>query len=382
MTPGTPAEDRGPKGSTVFQTSELEINMGPQHPATHGVLRMMLRLDGETIVDAKPVIGYLHRGVEKLSETRGYPSITPYTDRLDYCAAFAENLSYLGAVEKLLGVEVPPRAKYMRVILAELQRIASHLIWLGTHALDIGAMTVFMYAFREREKILDLFESYCGARLTYNAGRIGGMLLDFPAGWADAVRVFLDEFPTRLAQYETLLTNNRIWRQRTEGIGVIDGPTALAWGFTGPPLRGSGVDYDLRRRQPYEAYADMEFDVPLGERGDTYDRYLVRLEEMRQSRRIVLQALEKMPDGPLAAKVGKRIKPTKGAEAYYATESPRGEMSVYLISDGSEKPYRVRFRSPCFGNLHALPVLARGHMVADLVALIGTIDIVLGCTDR
>lgn len=366
----------------MFQTSELEINMGPQHPATHGVLRLMLRLDGETIVDVKPVIGYLHRGVEKLSETRSYPAITPYTDRLDYCAAFAENLSYLGAVEKLLGVDVPPRAKYMRVILAELQRIASHLIWLATHALDIGAMTVFMYAFREREKILDLFEIYCGARMTYNAGRIGGMLMDFPEGWIAAVRVFLDEFPTRLAQYETLLTDNRIWRQRTEGIGVIDGPTALAWGMTGPPLRGSGVDYDLRRRQPYEAYGEMEFDVPLGERGDTYDRYLVRLEEMRQSRRIVLQALEKLPDGPVSVKVGKRIKPAKGAEAYFATESPRGEMSVYLMSDGSEKPYRVRFRSPCFCNLHALPVLARGHMVADIVALIGTIDIILGCTDR
>jgi len=366
----------------VFQTSELEINMGPQHPATHGVLRLKLRLDGETIVDMKPVIGYLHRGVEKLAETRGYPSITPYTDRLDYCAAFAENLSYLGAVEKLLGLDVPPRAKYMRVVLAELQRLASHLIWLGTHAMDIGALTVFLYTFREREKVLDLFEAYCGARLTYNVGRIGGMLNEFPEGWTDAVRVFLAEFPTRLQQYETLLTNNRIWRQRTEGVGVIDGPTALAWGMTGPCLRGSGVDYDLRRHQPYEAYGELDFDVPLGERGDTYDRYLIRLEEMRQSRRLILQAFDRMPDGPICAKVSKRIKPAKRAEAYFASESPRGEMSVYLISDGNEKPYRIRFRSPCFCNLHALPTLSRGHLVADVVALIGTIDIVLGCVDR
>jgi NADH-quinone oxidoreductase subunit D len=366
----------------LFQTSELEISMGPQHPATHGVLRLVLRLDGETIVDMKPVIGYLHRGVEKLSESRAYPAVTPYTDRLDYCAAFAENLSYLGAVEKLLGLEIPPRARTMRVLLAELQRIASHLIWLATHALDIGAMTVFLYTFREREKLLDLFEAYCGARLTYNAGRIGGMLQEFPEGWTDGVRLFLEEFPTRLAQYETLLTNNRIWRQRTEGVGVIDGPTALAWGLTGPPLRGSGVDYDVRKHQPYEAYADFDFDVPIGERGDTYDRYLVRMEEMRQSRRIVLQALDRMPDGPVSLKVPKRLKPVKGAEAYCVTESPRGEMSVYLISDGGEKPYRVRYRSPSFCNLHALPELSRGHMVADVVALIGTIDIVLGCTDR
>ncbi len=356
--------------------------MGPQHPATHGVLRLQLKIDGETIVQVKPVIGYLHRGVEKLAESRAYPSITPYTDRLDYCAAFAENLSYVGAVEKLIGCEVPPRAKYMRVVLAELQRIASHLIWLATHALDIGAMTVFLYAFREREKILDLFEAYCGARLTYNATRIGGMPGEFPDGWVEAVRLFLAEFPKRIEQYETLLTNNRIWRQRTEGIGVIDSATALAYGMTGPSLRGSGIDYDLRRHCPYEAYGDLDFAVPVGERGDTYDRYLIRMEEMRQSRSLVFQALEKMPDGPIQAKVAKRIKPPKGAEAYCATESPRGEMSVYLISDGNDKPYRVRFRSPCFCNLHALPKLAEGHMVADVVALIGTIDIVLGCVDR
>ena len=366
----------------MLQHQELEVNMGPQHPATHGVLRLTLRLDGEKIVGVRPVIGYLHRGVEKLAENRGYPSITPYTDRLDYCAAFAENLSYVGAVEKLIGVEAPPRAKYMRVVLAELQRIASHLVWLGTHAMDIGAQTVFLYAFREREKVLDLFEAYCGARLTYNAARIGGMLNEFPDGFAPAVHAFLDELPARIEQYETLLTNNRIWRQRVEGVGTIDAKTALAYGMSGPSLRGSGIDYDVRKHCPYECYADLEFDVPVGEHGDTYDRYLIRMEEMRQSRRIVLQALERMPDGPVLAKVPKRIKPAKGAEAYFASESPRGEMSVYLISDGTEKPYRIRFRSPCFCNLHALPVMAQGHLVADVVALIGTIDIVLGCVDR
>ncbi len=366
----------------MFRTQELEINMGPQHPATHGVLRLLLKLDGETIVGMKPVIGYLHRGVEKLAETRTYPQITPYTDRLDYVAAFAENHSYVGAVERLLGIEPPPRAQYLRVILAEFQRIASHLLWLATHALDIGAMTIFLYAFREREKILDLFEAYCGARLTYNAVRIGGMPFDLPEGWPAAAKRMLDEFPVRLQQYETLLTNNRIWRRRTEGVGVIDADTAIAWGLTGPSLRGSGLDYDVRKHLPYEVYGELDFDVPVGERGDTYDRYLVRMEEMRQSRRIILQALEKLPDGEVMAKVPKRIKAPAGAEAYFMTESPRGEMSVYLQADGSDRPYRVRFRSPSFNNLQALPVLARGHMVADVIALIGTIDIVLGCVDR
>lgn len=366
----------------MTQTTELEINMGPQHPSTHGVLRLMLKLEGETIVGMRPVVGYLHRGVEKLSESLLYKAITPYTDRLDYCAAFAENLSFVGAVEKLAGIEVPPRAQYMRVVLGEMQRLASHLIWLATHALDIGAMTVFLYAFREREKILDLFEDYCGARLTYNAANIGGMPAEFPEGWEKACRDFLDEFPARVAEYETLLTNNRIWRLRTDGIGVISAEEALALGLTGSSLRGSGVDYDVRKHFPYEAYGELDFDVPVGSTGDTYDRYLVRMEEMRQSRRLVLQALEKMPDGPIAAKVAGRLRPAKGAEAYYMTESPRGEMSVYLISDGSDKPYRVRFRSPSFNNLQTLPRMCQGHMVADVVALIGTIDIVLGCVDR
>jgi NADH-quinone oxidoreductase subunit D len=366
----------------VFHAKELEINMGPQHPATHGVLRLILKLDGEKIVGTKPVIGYLHRGVEKLCEHQGYPQIVPLTDRLDYVASFSENISYVGAVEKLLGIEVPPRAKYMRVILLELQRIGSHLLWLATHALDIGAMTVFLYTFREREKVLDLFEHYCGARLTYSAARIGGLPAEFPDDWEAGCRKFLEEMPDRLREYETLLTENRIWRQRTEDIGTIDADTALSLGLTGPPLRGSGMAFDLRKDLPYEAYDEFDFDIPVGEVGDTYDRYLVRMDEFRQSSRIIEQAFDKMPDGPIMAKVPRRIKPPAGAEAYHMTESPRGEMSVHVVADGTDKPYRVRFRSPSFNNLQGLPRMAEGHLVADVIALIGTLDIVLGCIDR
>lgn len=360
---------------------ELEINLGPQHPSTHGVLRVKLKLDGETIVDADPVIGYLHRGCEKLGENRNYIQSEVYTDRMDYVAAVNENLVYIEAVEKLLGVEASPRAQYMRVILAEFQRIASHLVWLATHALDIGAMSVFLYCFRERESILDLIEGYCGARLTTNAIRTGGMRLDFPDGWTDQARAFCDEFPAHLEEYDILLKTNRIWMGRTKDIGVISGEKALSLGITGPCLRASGVNYDVRKAMPYEVYSELDFDVPLGSVGDTYDRYLVRLEEMRQSRLIILQAMDKMPDGPVVNKVPKRIKPPAG-EAYVVNEGPRGELGVYLVSDGTDTAARCRFKSPCFVNLQALPELARGHMVADIVALIGTLDIVLGCIDR
>jgi NADH-quinone oxidoreductase subunit D len=345
------------------------------------VLRVKLRLDGERIKDAVPIIGYLHRGCEKLGEDRTFPQAIVYTDRMDYVAAVHENVVYVETVERLLGVEVPRRAQYMRVVLAELQRIASHLLWLGTHALDIGAMSVFLYCFRERESILDLFEAYCGARLTTNAVRIGGMYADFPEGWADEARRFIDQLPARLDEYHRLLTRNRIWLERTRDIGVIAGEVALDYGMTGPCLRASGVDYDLRRTVPYSVYPELAFDVPLGRVGDTYDRYLVRMEEIRQSRRIVQQALERMPEGEIRGKVPRRIKPPKG-EVYHAIEGPKGELGVYMISDGTEKAYRCRFRSPCFVNLQALPELARGHLVADLVALIGTLDIVLGCVDR
>lgn len=365
----------------MFRTTEMMVNMGPQHPSTHGVLRLILRLDGETVVHTKPVIGYLHRGIEKISENRTYVQVTPYTDRLDYIASMQENLGYIGAVERLLGIEATPRARYIRVILAELQRIASHLIWLATHALDIGAQSVFLYCFRERELILDLFEAYCGARLTYNAFRIGGLPADLPDGWIEECRKFCELFPSRMKEYEDLLSVNRIWLQRTVGIGVISAEEAINMGLSGPMLRGSGVEWDIRKAKPYEAYADFDFEVPIGEKGDTYDRYLIRMEEMRQSRMIILQALDKLPEGEIRAKVPRRIKPPKG-EIYHSVEGPRGEMGFYLISDGTDKPYRVKFRSPCFVNLQSLPQLVEGHLVADIVAVIGTLDIVLGCVDR
>jgi len=366
----------------MFQTTEMEINLGPQHPATHGVLRVILKVDGERIVESRTVIGYLHRGCEKLGESRSYPQVVVYTDRMDYVAAFAGNLVYIEAVEKLLGLEPPPRARYMRTILAELQRIASHLLWLGTHALDIGAMSVFLYCFREREGILDLFEAYCGARLTYNAVRVGGQLNDFPEGWTEDCRRFLDEFPSKIDEYETLLRSNRIWLERTRGIGVIGADEAIDWGLSGPVARGSGVAWDVRKANPYAAYPDVDFDVPVGERGDSYDRYLVRMEEMRQSRRIILQCLEKIPGGDVRCKVPKRLRPAVGGEVYHTNEGPKGEMGVYLESDGTDTAYRCRFRSPCFVNLQALPVLVKGHLIADVVTVIGSIDIVLGCVDR
>ncbi|MFQ5878203.1 MAG: NADH-quinone oxidoreductase subunit D [Acidobacteriota bacterium] len=365
----------------MFRTEELDINMGPQHPSTHGVLRLKLMLNGEEVTDVRPIIGYLHRGVEKLSEHRTYSMIEPLTDRLDYVAAVSENLGYCGAVEKLMGIQVPPRARYIRVVLAELQRIASHLLWLGTHALDIGAMTVFFYTFREREMILDLLEQFCGARLTYNSMRIGGLLQDLPGGWIDRVRHFLRIFPAREKEYEDLLTVNRIWLGRTKGVGILKPEDGVAMGVSGPSLRGSGVNYDVRKAQPYSSYEDFEFDVPLGENGDTYDRYLVRMEEMRQSCRIIRQALDRLPGGEVRAKVPKYIKPPAG-EVYHVVESPRGEQGFHIVSTGGTMPYRMRFRAPSFVNLQALPLMCRGGLVADVVAVIGSIDIVLGDVDR
>jgi NADH-quinone oxidoreductase subunit D len=365
----------------MFRSETMDINMGPQHPSTHGVLRLVLGLDGEVITDIRPVIGYLHRGVEKLSEHRTFPMIEPLTDRLDYVAAISENLGYCGAVEKLLGVQVPPRAQYVRVILAELQRIASHLLWLGTHALDLGAMTVFFYTFREREIILDLFESFCGARLTYNSMRIGGLNEDLPRGWTDRVRHFIDIFPEREKEYEDLLTVNRIFVGRTRGVGILAPEEAVGLGASGPMLRASGVDYDVRKAQPYSSYEQFEFEVPLGKNGDTYDRYLVRMEEMRQSCRIIRQALDRLPEGEIRGKVAKYIKPAPG-EVYHVVESPRGEQGFYIVTTGGEMPYRMRFRAPSFVNLQSLSTMCRGRMIADVVAIIGSIDIVLGDCDR
>ena len=366
----------------MFDTDEMVINMGPQHPATHGVLRVVLKLDGEKVVDADVVIGYLHRGIEKLSENRDWTQIVLLTDRMDYVAAAAANLAYVETVEKLLSIEVPRRAQYVRTILAELQRIASHLVWLGSHAMDIGAVTVFLYCLRERELILDLFEEYTGARLTYNSMRIGGLPLDVPPGWDKKILQFCDLQLEKLAEYETLLTRNRIWLERTKHIGVISAADAISVGLCGPPLRGSGVKRDVRKDEPYAAYPEFEFDVPVGENGDTYDRYLVRLEEIRQSVRILRQAVQGVPEGPIMAKVPRLIKPPAG-ETYHANESPKGEIGFFIASDGkSTSPYRMRVRPPSFCNLQALPRLVRGHLVADVIAVIGTIDIVLGEVDR
>ncbi len=366
----------------IFDTDELVINMGPQHPSTHGVLRVVLRLDGERVVDADVVIGYIHRGIEKLCENRDWTQIILLTDRMDYVAAATNNLGYCETVEKLMEIEVPRRARYIRTILAELQRIASHCLWLGTHAMDIGAMTVFLYAFRERELILDLFEEYCGARLTYNSMRIGGLPLDIPTGWDVKVREFCKVMDEKVPEYEELLTNNRIWLERTRDIGVISAEDAIGLGLCGPPLRGSGVYRDVRKDEPYAAYDELEFDVPLGTRGDTYDRYLIRLEEFRQSIRLIRQALDGLPEGPVMGKVPRLIKP-KAGETYHAIESPKGELGYFIVSDGrATNPYRMRVRPPSFCNLQGLRPLVVGHLVADVVALIGTIDIVLGEVDR
>ena len=359
----------------------LEVNMGPQHPSTHGVLRLVLSLDGETVVGMEPDIGYLHRGVEKLAEYEDYVQVEVLTDRLDYVAAMSENLGYVGAVEQLMGVEVPPRAQAIRVILVELQRIASHLVWLGTHGLDIGAMTVFFWCFREREIILDLFEGFCGARLTYNSMRIGGLQEDLPPGWVRRCRQFLKIYPSRQDEYETLLSKNRIWLKRTKDVGVISAADAVDLGLTGPALRGSGVDLDLRKKMPYSGYENYDFDVPLGKNCDTYDRYLIRLEEMRQSVRIVGQALDGLPEGPVRAKVPKKIRPPRG-EVFHMVEGPRGIQGFYLVSDGTDRPYRCHFRAPSFVNLQALKKMCMGGLVADVVAVIGSLDIVLGDCDR
>jgi NADH-quinone oxidoreductase subunit D len=367
--------------TTYLDANELVINMGPQHPATHGVLRVKLRLDGERVMGTECIIGYLHRGVEKIAENRTYVQFAPYVDRMDYVAAVTNSMGYCEAVEKLMGVELPPRAQYTRMILAELQRIASHLLWLGTHALDIGAMTPVFYTFREREEILKIFENYCGARLTTHAFRIGGLQYDLYDGFEKETLKFCDSFGSRVDEYEELLTHNRIWVNRTKNVGVLSAKDAVALGVTGPVLRGSGVKWDLRKAQPYEAYDKVEFEIPTGQNGDTYDRYLVRVQEMRQSVRIIRQSVERIAPGPIFGKVGKVIKPP-AAEVYHSIEAPKGELGYFVVSDGSTHPYRVRVRPPSFVNLEALDIMSRGHLVADIVAIIGTLDIVLGEVDR
>jgi NADH-quinone oxidoreductase subunit D len=366
---------------TFLDANELVINMGPQHPATHGVLRVILRLDGEKVLGLECVIGYLHRGVEKIAEHRSYQQFAPYVDRMDYVAAVSNGLGYCEAVEKLLGAEAPPRARVIRTILTELQRIASHLFWLGTHALDIGALTPLFYCLREREEILKIFEKFCGARLTTHAFRIGGLQYEAYDELEHDVERFCTPFDKRVDEYESLLTGNRIWVGRTKGIGVLTAKEAIDYGASGPVLRGSGVKWDIRKAMPYAAYDQYKFEIPTGTNGDTFDRYMVRMEEMRQSRLICLQAIENIPSGPIMGKVGKVLKPPPG-EVYHAIEAPKGELGYYIVSDGTTQPYRVRIRPPSLINLEAFDKMIRGHLVADVVAIIGTLDIVLGEVDR
>ncbi len=367
--------------TTVLGADEIILNMGPQHPSTHGVLRVKLKLDGERVAASECIIGYLHRGVEKIAEHRSYQQFAPYVDRMDYVAAVSNGLGYCEAVEKLLGAEAPPRARVVRTILTELQRIASHLVWLGTHALDIGALTPLFYCFREREEILKIFEKYCGARLTTHAFRIGGLQYETYDGFEEEVKRFCDDFAHRIDEYETLLTENRIWLGRTKGVGILSAEDAIALAVSGPVLRASGVKWDIRKAAPYAAYDQYKFEIPVGKTGDTYDRYIVRMEEMRQSRLICLQAIENIPTGAIMARIGKVLKPPPG-EVYHAIEAPKGELGYYIVSDGTTQPYRVRVRPPSFINLQAFDKMARGSLVADVVAIIGTIDIVLGEVDR
>jgi NADH-quinone oxidoreductase subunit D len=387
-------------------TETLVMNMGPQHPSTHGVLRLVLELDGETVVKAVPHIGYLHTGMEKSMENEPYQQAITITDRMDYLSGMNNNLAYCLAVEKLLGLEVPPRANAIRVLMSELQRIASHLVWLGTHAIDIGAMSMFFYCFREREMILNFFEEICGARLTPSYIRIGGLALDLPPSVEPKIAQFLGIFPDRIDEYWTLLDENPIWRDRTVGCGVLRAEDCLRYGVTGPRLRGAGVPYDIRKVNPYCGYKQYDFEVQVGENGDVFDAYRVRMGEMRQSIRIIEQVLETMPDGDYNADDPKIVLPAKErvfsdmeavihhfilvtrgfpvpkGEQYASIESPKGELGYYVVADGSEKPYRVRVRPPSFFNLSSMPFIVEGKMVADVVAVIGSLDIVLGEIDR
>ena len=408
------------------------MNFGPQHPAAHGVLRLVLELDGEVIQRADPHIGLLHRGTEKLAENRTYLQTVPYMDRLDYVSMMANEHAYVLAIEKLLNIDVPIRAQYIRVMFDEITRILNHLLWLGAHALDVGAMTVFLYAFREREDLFDCYEAASGARMHAAYYRPGGVYRDLPdrmpqyesnfknkkeldglnqnrsGSLLDFIEDFANRFPKYVDEYETLLTDNRIWKQRTVGIGVVDPDRAVALGMTGPMLRGSGIAWDLRKKQPYEVYDQLDFDIPVGVNGDCYDRYLVRIEEFRQSNRIIKQCIDwlRKNPGPVISDNHKVAPPTRTAmkedmeamihhfklftegfhippgEAYAAVEHPKGEFGIYLISDGANKPYRLKIRAPGFPHLAALDEMTRGHMISDLVAIIGTQDIVFGEIDR
>ncbi len=392
--------ERALRGETML------LNMGPQHPSTHGVLRLILELDGETVINCIPDIGYLHTGVEKNMEAKTYQKAEVMTDRLDYMNTMGNNLAYVMAVEKLIDVDVPPRAQALRVILVELQRIASHLVWLGAFGLDLAAMSVFLYCFRERELVLDIFEMVSGQRMMTTYIRPGGLWRDVPVEFEKAVRDFVKLFHKRVDEYERLMTRNPIFLDRLVGIGYLDKKTALSYGVTGPMLRASGVNWDLRKATPYLGYDQYDFDIPTREEGDTYARYIVRIEELRESLRIIEQALNKLPLGPVRSDNRKFVPPprseigvsmealihhfklwTEGFLApqgsiYNAVESPRGELGAFLESDGGPKPYRVHMRTPSFDNLAVLPEITKGHLVADLVAILASVDIVLGDIDR
>lgn len=365
----------------VLPTERVVLNMGPQHPSTHGVLRLVLTLEGEVVVGCQPVIGYLHRGVEKIGEARTYSQLLPYTDRLDYLSSASNNLAYVQAVEKLMGLEVPLRAQYLRVIALELNRIASHLLFVATFANDLAATTVFLYGIREREPVMDLFELWTGARLTQSWIRVGGVAADIPEGFVEQARAFCRMLPGRLDEYDRVLTGNRIFRARTEGIGILPPEEAIEYGCSGPTLRGSGVSYDLRRAEPYEVYDRLDFEVVTADTCDSHGRYLVRMGEMRQSLRIIGQCLDQLPEGEVMAKVPRVLRPPAG-EAYGRVESPRGDFGCYVVSDGGPQPARVRFRAPSFFHLMALPRMVRGWKIGDVVAILGSIDIVLGEVDR
>jgi NADH-quinone oxidoreductase subunit D len=396
--PETPPPQFGPR--------RMVLNMGPQHPSTHGVLRLVLDLDGENIVNCQLDIGYLHTGIEKEFEVKTYQQAVTLTDRVDYLAPLSMNLGYCLAVEKLLGLEIPPRAQWMRVMLTELTRLNSHLVWLGTHALDIGAMSVFLYCFREREDILRIFEMFSGQRMMTSYFRIGGLALEPPRGWHERVKKFIDVFPSRIDEYEDLLTSNRIWIGRTRGVGVMALEDMLDLGVTGPMLRAAGLKTDARKDEPYSSYEKFDFEVPTRTESDVYARYQVRMEEMRQSVRIVRQAMDGMPEGPWKAGDQHVVLPdrekmktqmealiyhfkivTEGfrvpeGEVYQVIESPRGELGFYVVSDGGAKPYRVHMRTPSFGNLQAVPTMVQGTLIANVIAAIGSMDFVLGDTDR
>ncbi len=369
-----------------LKTDEFFLNMGPQHPSTHGVLRVLLKTDGEIVESATPYIGYLHRTFEKHAEQLNWPQIVPYVDRMDYLASMNNDLGYALAVEKLMGLEVNERAQYLRVIVAELNRIASHLVYFGTYGLDVGAFTPFLYAFRERERIVDLFEEISGARLLYNYIWIGGVAFDAPEGWLEKVADFCDYFIPKIKEYNDLLSYNKIFIERTANVGVIPADLAINYGLSGPSLRGSGVKFDLRKNDPYCIYDRFDFDICYGSGqkgtvGDTWDRYFVRIQEMVESIKIIRQALKQIPEGDAKETVPKNVRVPKG-EIYFRSETPRGELGYYIVSDGGKNPVRVKVRAPAFSNLSIIPAIAPGLMVADLVAVLGSLDIVLGEIDR